>query len=126
MAGEVRSLGLEDLAVRYEGLAEEFRVFADSADPTVPQLDDLYTKERIRESLEHLTPDGVVCAQFGDPRLKRRPKRTARYLSTAREAFHALGVWAVNGFCSVVSSILATMLSMTFGFTVVMSVAGDP
>ena len=52
----------------------------------------LYTKEMIRESLEHLTPDGVVCAQFGDPQLATRPKRTARYLSTAREAFRDLGV----------------------------------
>lgn len=28
--------------------------------------------------------------------------------------------WAVNGFCSVVASVLATLLSMTFGFRVVM------
>jgi spermidine synthase len=52
----------------------------------------LYTKEMIRESLEHLTPDGVVCAQFGDPQLATRPQRTARYLSTAREAFRDLGI----------------------------------
>jgi len=31
--------------------------------------------------------------------------------------------WAVNGFLSVISSILATMLSMTFGFTVVLALA---
>jgi spermidine synthase len=52
----------------------------------------LYTKEMIRESLEHLTPDGVVCAQFGDPQIATKPKRTARYLTTSREAFRDLGV----------------------------------
>jgi len=52
----------------------------------------LYTKEMIRESLEHLTPEGVVCAQFGDAGLSTRPKRTVRYLTTAREAFRDLGI----------------------------------
>lgn len=52
----------------------------------------LYTVEMIRESLEHLTPDGVVCAQFGDPRIATQPKRTARYLTTSREAFRDLGI----------------------------------
>ena len=32
--------------------------------------------------------------------------------------------WAVNGFFSVMSSILATILSMTIGFKMVMVVAG--
>ena len=31
--------------------------------------------------------------------------------------------WAVNGFCSVVSSVLATILSMSFGFRAVMLLA---
>ncbi|HCS17968.1 MAG TPA: hypothetical protein DIW45_09580, partial [Erythrobacter sp.] len=52
----------------------------------------LYTKEMIAESLAHLTPDGIVCAQFGDPQLENRPKRTARYLTTAREAFRDQGI----------------------------------
>ena len=38
----------------------------------------------------------------------------------AREAFVAWA-WAVNGFCSVVSSVLATLLSMTIGFDGVMA-----
>lgn len=37
-----------------------------------------------------------------------------------RETFVAWA-WAVNGFCSVVSSVLATLLSMTIGFDGVMA-----
>ena len=43
-AGVVRGRGLVDLATRYEGLAKEFRVLADSADPTETQLVYLNTK----------------------------------------------------------------------------------
>jgi hypothetical protein len=39
-----------------------------------------------------------------------------------REQYVAWG-WAVNGFFSVISSILATILSMTLGFTMVMNIA---
>jgi hypothetical protein len=46
----------------------------------------LYTVEMIREVMEHLTPDGVLCAQFGEFDLDKNPMRTLRYLATAREA----------------------------------------
>lgn len=46
----------------------------------------LYTEEMIEESLSHLTPEGMVVAQFGDFSFDTRPTRTARYLSTARSA----------------------------------------
>lgn len=46
----------------------------------------LYTEEMIKESLNHLTPEGMVVAQFGDFSFDTRPTRTARYLSTARSA----------------------------------------
>jgi len=47
----------------------------------------LYTVEMIRESLRHLSPDGIVCAQFGELDYPRKPNRTTRYLATARAAF---------------------------------------
>ena len=46
----------------------------------------LYTEEMIEESLSHLTPEGMVVAQFGDFSFDTRPTRTARYLATARSA----------------------------------------
>ena len=52
----------------------------------------LYTAEMIIESLTHLTPDGIVCVQFGEGAFDVKPNRTARYLNTAREAFRRLGV----------------------------------
>ncbi len=52
----------------------------------------LYTNGMIRESLEHLTEDGVVCMQFGEVDFEQKPNRTARYLGTARTAFEEIGV----------------------------------
>jgi hypothetical protein len=52
----------------------------------------LYTVEMIRESLAHLGPGGVLCAQFGEYDYDRKPLRTTRYLATAREALRAAGV----------------------------------
>src|SRR5947199_8035114 len=51
----------------------------------------LYTAEMIVDSHEHLTPNGVVCAQFGEVDFEHKPNRTARYVATAREAFRRLG-----------------------------------
>jgi len=52
----------------------------------------LYTEEMIEESLRHLTPDGVICMQFGEVDFERKPNRTSRYLGTARAAFRAAGI----------------------------------
>ncbi len=52
----------------------------------------LYTTGMIRESLEHLTEDGVICMQFGELDFEGKPNRTARYLGTARTAFQEIGV----------------------------------
>jgi spermidine synthase len=52
----------------------------------------LYTVEMITESLAHLSDRGIVCAQFGEENLDRKPNRTARYLATAREAFRRVGI----------------------------------
>ncbi len=52
----------------------------------------LYTREMIVEVLEHLSPDGILCAQFGEIGFDASPNRTVRYLGTAREAFADLGI----------------------------------
>ncbi|UCE86515.1 MAG: class I SAM-dependent methyltransferase [Deltaproteobacteria bacterium] len=52
----------------------------------------LYTVEMIRESLAHLAPGGVLCAQFGEYDYENKPLRTTRYLATARAALRAAGV----------------------------------
>ena len=46
----------------------------------------LYTEEMIESAYDHLSPDGVIVAQFGDRDFAARPMRTARYFVTAREA----------------------------------------
>jgi Spermine/spermidine synthase domain len=46
----------------------------------------LYTEEMIESAYDHLSPDGVIVAQFGDRNFAERPMRTARYFVTAREA----------------------------------------
>lgn len=55
----------------------------------------LYTVEMIRESLAHLSPEGVICAQFGELDFERKPLRTSRYLATVREALD--GSKGLNG-----------------------------
>jgi hypothetical protein len=52
----------------------------------------LYTVEMIQESLAHLDENGILCAQFGELDYAAKPNRTARYVSTAREAFAELGI----------------------------------
>lgn len=52
----------------------------------------LYTSNMIKDSLEHLTPDGVLVAQFGELSFESAPNRTARYVMTARKALRDLGV----------------------------------
>jgi hypothetical protein len=52
----------------------------------------LYTVEAIRAALRHLAPGGVLCAQFGEVDYATVPNRTARYLSTAREALRREGI----------------------------------
>jgi hypothetical protein len=52
----------------------------------------LYTVEMLETALSHLTPGGIVCAQFGEFDYAAKPNRTTRYLTTAREALRRLGV----------------------------------
>jgi spermidine synthase len=51
----------------------------------------LYTVETLSEALEHLSPGGIIAAQFGEADYG-RPLRTPRYLASARRAFEELGI----------------------------------
>jgi spermidine synthase len=52
----------------------------------------LYTKEMIIEAFGHLKPGGLICLQTGDIAFATKPNRSARYLSTARDALRSLGI----------------------------------
>lgn len=52
----------------------------------------LYTVEMIDEALDHLSPEGIIVAHFGEIAFDGSPTRTPRFLATARRAFEKLGV----------------------------------
>ena len=52
----------------------------------------LYTKQTVKDSLDHLRPDGILAAQFGEVDYTNKPNRTARYASTVREALGEKGI----------------------------------
>jgi hypothetical protein len=52
----------------------------------------LYTTEMIRETLDHLSDDGIMVVQFGELDFEGRPNRTSRYVVTARQALEDFGV----------------------------------
>ena len=52
----------------------------------------LYTTNAIVDSLQHLTPDGIFVAQFGEIDYQHKPYRTTRFVATARQALAELGV----------------------------------
>jgi len=52
----------------------------------------LYTVEMVQEAIRHLRPGGVLVMQFGELDYESKPNRTARYLSTARQALRELGI----------------------------------
>jgi MFS family permease len=52
----------------------------------------LYTSETIEKSLDHLTEDGILAVQYGEFDYDEKPNRTARYVTTAREALKDIGV----------------------------------
>jgi hypothetical protein len=52
----------------------------------------LYTSEMIRETLEHLSDDGIMVVQFGEVDFENYPNRTGRYILTARKALESLGI----------------------------------
>jgi spermidine synthase len=64
----------------------------------------LYTSEMIVESLEHLTDDGIVVAQFGEIDYANKPNRTARYTTTARHALNEMGISDPSNHLMVITS----------------------
>ena len=52
----------------------------------------LYTKETVSESLDHLGGDGILAVQYGEFDYEAKPNRTARYISTARDALEDRGI----------------------------------
>ena len=52
----------------------------------------LYTADAIEETLDHLTDDGILAAQFGESNYEVKSNRTTRYVATARKALEDFGV----------------------------------
>ncbi|MGD0381492.1 MAG: hypothetical protein ABSC30_16070 [Acidimicrobiales bacterium] len=52
----------------------------------------LYTTNAIVGALQHLTPDGMFAAQFGEIDYKDAPYRTTRFVATARQALAQMGI----------------------------------
>jgi MFS family permease len=64
----------------------------------------LYTREQIEKSLEHLTDDGILAVQYGEFDYDQKPNRTARYVTTARDALENLGIEDPSRHIAVASS----------------------
>jgi hypothetical protein len=64
----------------------------------------LYTKETVKDSLDHLRPDGILAAQFGEVDYANKPNRTARYASTVREALGEMGIDDVGAHTMVITT----------------------
>jgi hypothetical protein len=52
----------------------------------------LYTKEMVKETLKHLTDNGIMAVQFGELSFETTANRTSRYLVTVRKALEELGI----------------------------------
>ena len=83
----------------------------------------LYTSETIVESIEHLTPDGILAAQFGEFNYAKKSNRTTRYVSTVRHALNELGIDDPSGHVLVATqdnvgaSVASTVLVKRTPFT---------
>lgn len=84
----------------------------------------LYTSETIKESLEHLGPNGIVAAQFGEVNFEGKPNRTTRYVSTVRDALADVGtedpsrhVLVATSSTDVGASVVSTILVKRSPFT---------
>ena len=52
----------------------------------------LYTTNAIVGALQHLAPNGIFVAQFGEIDYKTSPYRTTRFVATARQALSEIGI----------------------------------
>ena len=64
----------------------------------------LYTVEMVREALSHLSPNGVLAAQFGETDFLSKPNRTTRFVATVRETLQGRGVEDVGAHIAVLAS----------------------
>jgi len=56
----------------------------------------LYTTQMIKETMKHLTDNGIMAVQFGELNFTHAPNRTSRYVVTARKALEELGIRDAN------------------------------
>ena len=52
----------------------------------------LYTRQMIKETMKHLSDDGIMVVQFGELNFEKEPSRTSRYVVTARKALEQMGI----------------------------------
>jgi hypothetical protein len=52
----------------------------------------LYTTQMIKETMKHLSDDGIMVVQFGELNFRNAPSRTSRYVVTARKALEQMGI----------------------------------
>jgi hypothetical protein len=64
----------------------------------------LYTKQAVKESLDHLQPGGILATQFGEVDYATKPNRTARYASTVRAALDEMGISNPAGHVVVITT----------------------
>lgn len=83
----------------------------------------LYTSETIVDSIEHLSDDGILAAQFGEFNYAVKSNRTTRYVSTVRHALDQLGIEDPSGHVLVATqdnvgaSVASTVLVKRTPFT---------
>ena len=81
----------------------------------------LYTSDMIKNTLEHLSSDGIMVVQFGEVAYERFPYRSSRYLMTARAALEKMGIKDPNKHL-----LMTTYLTPDFGDQVVIMVKSTP
>ena len=79
----------------------------------------LYTTEAITATLDHLAPDGILAAQFGELNFDERPNRTTRYVGTVRDALEAAGVDAPGNHVLVASTADANFPTLRYSTVLV-------
>ena len=81
----------------------------------------LYTSDMIKQTLEHLTSDGLMVVQFGEVAYEKYPYRSSRYITTARAALEKMGIKDPSKHI-----MLATYLTPNFGDQVTILVKSTP
>jgi spermidine synthase len=111
---EQRTAALRTLLACLIGLVVVYQI---GMTPLVRTFGGASLEVRIALAIAVLAPLGLCLGAFMPIGIA-----TVSRLTPYREEYVAWG-WAVNGFFSVMSSVLATMLAMTYGFTVVLYTA---